>query len=69
MWGLMRQLTNKHILQRDLANPNPVFDINGVYQDTINYDRLFVAEEQSTFDRNLETKTMVKQLVKLNILI
>ena len=53
MWGLMRQLTNKHILQRDLANPIPVFDANGVYQDTINYDRLFVAEEQSTFDRNL----------------
>ena len=45
MWGLMRQLTNKHILQRDLANPIPVFDANGVYQDTINYDRLFVAEE------------------------
>ena len=53
MWGLMRQLTNKHILQRDLANPKPVFDANGVYQDTVNYDRLFVAEEQSTFDRNL----------------
>ena len=25
MWGLMRQLTNKHILQRDLSNPLPVF--------------------------------------------
>ena len=36
MWGLMRQLTNKHILQRDLANPNPVYDNNGVYQDTVN---------------------------------
>ena len=53
MWGLMRQLTNKHILQRDLSNPLPVFDANGVYQDTVNYDRLYVAEEQSTFDRNL----------------
>ena len=56
MWGLMRQQANKHILQRDLNNPNPVFDINGVYQDTINYDRLYVAEEQSWFDRSLRQK-------------
>ena len=53
MWGLMRQQTNKHILQRDLSKPNPVFDENGVYQDTVNYDRLYVAEEQSWFDRSL----------------
>ena len=54
MWGLMRQLTNKHILQRDLSNPIPVIDeLTGVYQDTVNYDRLYVAEEQSWFDRNL----------------
>mgnify|MGYP005638316197 FL=1 len=49
----MNQLANKHILERDLANPNPVFDANGTFQDTINYDRLFVADEQSDFDRNL----------------
>ena len=53
IWSLMRQQANKHILERDLANPHLVFDANGVYQDTINYDRLFVAEEQSVFDRNL----------------
>jgi len=53
VWTLMNQLANKHILERDLANPNPVFDANGTFQDTINYDRLFVAEEQSDFDRNL----------------
>ena len=53
LWSLMRQQANKHILERDLANPNPVYDANGIYQDTVNYDRLFVSEEQSTFDRNL----------------
>ncbi len=53
MWGLMRQQTNKHILQRDLSKPKPVWDENGVYQDTVNYDRLYVAEEQSWFDRSL----------------
>ena len=53
VWTLMNQLANKHILERDLANPNPVFDANGTFQDTVNYDRLFVAAEQSDFDRNL----------------
>ena len=53
LWGLMRQLSNKHILERDLANPHPVFDANGIYQDTVNYDRLFIDEEQSHFDFNL----------------
>jgi outer membrane receptor protein involved in Fe transport len=53
LWGLMRQQANKHILERDLSNPLPVFDANGIYQDTINYDRLFIADEQSDFDRNL----------------
>ena len=31
----MRQQANKHILERDLANPNPVYDANGIYQDTV----------------------------------
>ena len=53
LWGLMRQQANKHILERDLANPIPVIDLlTGIYQDTVNYDRLFIAEEQSDFDRN-----------------
>ena len=53
LWGLARQLTNKHIVDRDLSNPMPVYDINGVYQDTVNFNRLYVETEQSTFDKNL----------------
>ncbi|MDG2296906.1 MAG: TonB-dependent receptor [Gammaproteobacteria bacterium] len=50
----MRQQANKHILERDLANPKPVIDeLTGIYQDTVDYNRLFIAEEQSYFDRNL----------------
>ena len=30
LWGLMRQQANKHILERDLSNPYPVFDANGI---------------------------------------
>ena len=53
LWGLMRQLANKHILERDLNNPIPIFDENGIYQDTVNFNRLYVASEQSVFDQNL----------------
>ncbi len=56
LWGLMRQLTNKHITELDLSNPNPVFDENGIYKDTVNYDRLYVADEQAFFDKNLREK-------------
>ena len=40
LWTLARQLTNKHIEQRDLYNPIPVFDQNGIFQDTVNFNRL-----------------------------
>tara|TARA_B100001142_G_C14349217_1_gene661422 strand:+ start:1502 stop:5248 length:3747 start_codon:yes stop_codon:yes gene_type:complete len=53
LWGLMRQQANKHILERDLSNPQAQFDANLIYQDTVKYDRLFIADEQSDFDRNL----------------
>jgi hypothetical protein len=53
LWTLARLLTNKHISDRNLSNPHPVYDLNGVYQDTVNYDRLFVESDQSVFDFNL----------------
>ena len=56
LWGYMRALTNKHLLELDLANPNPVIDENGNYKDTVNFDRLYIAEEQAFFDRNLRKK-------------
>lgn len=52
LWGLARQLTNRHISNLDLNNPIPVYN-NGVFQDTVNYNRLYVGSEQSTFDKNL----------------
>ena len=67
LWGLMRQQANKHILERDLSNPYPVFDANGIYQDTINYDRLFIASEQSTFDANFREYHNLGQLDFIDI--
>ena len=61
MWGLARQLTNKHIVDRDLSNPMPVIDpLTGVYQDTVEFNRLYVESEQSTFDENLRTSLFGK---------
>lgn len=54
LWGLMRQLTNSHIDQLDLANPIPVY-ANGVFQDTVNYNRLYNADAQRFFDKQLRS--------------
>jgi outer membrane receptor protein involved in Fe transport len=67
IWSLMRQQANKHILERNLLNPNPVFDVNGIYQDTINYDRLFIFEEQSEFDKKFRTEHDIGQLEFIDI--
>ena len=67
LWGLMRQQANKHILERDLSKPKPVFDENGIYQDTVNYDRLFIAEEQSDFDKNFRSEYNIGQLEFIDI--
>lgn len=53
LWGLARQLTNAHILGLDKSNPLPVYDNFGVFLDTINYNRLFVGDEQAYFDKSL----------------
>ncbi len=53
LWYLMRQKMNKHIEQLDKKNPKPVYDANNVFQDTINYDRLYSPGEQAFFDLNL----------------
>ncbi len=53
MWQRMRQLANQHILQLDLDNPVFVRDENGVFLDTINYNRNIDLASQGTFDRNL----------------
>lgn len=53
LWTRMRQLANKHIEQLDLSNPDPKTDMYGVFTDTVEYYRLYDANSQSTFDKNL----------------
>ena len=56
LWTLARGLMNFHILEKDLANPIPVYDANGVFQDTINYPRLYNPTAHNTFDKNFRYK-------------
>ena len=56
LWQILRQQVNKHIIQLDKNNPHPVYDAYGVFQDTINYDRLYSESEQAFVDYNLRTK-------------
>ena len=60
LWTLMRGLVNRHIAQLDLANPQLVYDENGVFQDTIYYNRLYDANTQAFFDKNLRNKLGLK---------
>ena len=50
-WTLMRDLTNYHIKELDLANPYAIS--HDGYVDTINYHRLYDPNMQYTFDANL----------------
>jgi outer membrane receptor protein involved in Fe transport len=53
LWQYGRAYTNLHILELDKANPHAVYDANGVFQDTIYYDRLYNANIQTQFDQKL----------------
>lgn len=53
LWTVMRQYANWHIRELDKDDPHPVYDDYGVFQDTINYDRLLDLNSQFYFDLNL----------------
>lgn len=55
LWGLARQLANKHIQTLDTDNPIFTYDANGIFTDTINYNRK-VGNDQSFFDLSLRRK-------------
>ena len=52
LWQQMRDLTNAHIQQLDLDNPQPVY-LDGQFMDTINYPRLYDGNAQRHFDEQL----------------
>jgi hypothetical protein len=52
IWDLAQGVTNRHISQLDRSNPIMVYQ-NGIFQDTVIYNRLYNPASQSQFDRNL----------------
>ena len=56
LWRLMYQYANSHIAELDKSNPILSYDANGVFQDTIRYNRLVNTAKQSNFDRNFRNK-------------
>lgn len=50
LWTLARNLTNNQIQELDYNNPHPVYDANGVFQDTVWYERLYNSNLQTYFD-------------------
>ncbi|MHC1778202.1 MAG: TonB-dependent receptor [Lentimicrobium sp.] len=55
LWSLMRGLTNAHIEQLDVQNPQFV-TLDGVFLDTIYFDRKYDALSQRNFDISLRQK-------------
>ncbi len=56
LWTLMRSLANSHIKQLDFSNPILVYDQVGIFQDTVNYNRLYDASTQTYFDKQMREK-------------
>jgi len=55
IWEVMRGLTNAQIRELDLSKPQLVYR-DGVFMDTINYNRKYVLALQRNFDVNLRKK-------------
>jgi hypothetical protein len=58
LWALMRQLVNTQFSGYDtsMGNVFAKFDANGVFQDTVTFNRKIVDGAQTTFDKNLRDK-------------
>lgn len=56
LWRIMNQLANSHIAELDKTNPILSYDANGVFRDTVKYNRLVNSESQTTFDKEFRNK-------------
>jgi hypothetical protein len=56
LWQLMPLLMNSHVSELDRNNPILSYDENGVFQDTIRYNRLIQKDQQTEFDKNFRNK-------------
>jgi hypothetical protein len=67
LWTLMRQLVNNQFSgYNDTGIVQANFDKNGVFQDTIKFDRLIVSSNQKNFDKQLRDKLISQSATDLN---
>lgn len=70
LWILMRQLANSQMPgngnSMDSSKYILKFDANGVFQDTVNYQRLVKLSEQSNFDKRLREKLIASNATDVN---
>lgn len=60
LWILMNQLMNSHIQELDVNNPILSYDANGIFTDTVRYNRLVNYEQQSHFDRQFRNRLIAQ---------
>lgn len=60
LWRLMYQYANSHIAELDKNNPILSYDANGIFQDTVRYNRLVNSANQTTFDKNFRNKLIAE---------
>jgi len=60
LWGLMRLLANRQFSGVDTANPILKFDANGVFKDTVYYNRRVVDADIAHFDSKLREKLIAQ---------
>lgn len=60
LWRQMYLLANSHIAELDRSNPILSFDANGVFQDTVRYNRLVNYNAQSNFDKTFRNKLIAQ---------
>lgn len=60
LWRLMYQYANSHIAELDKSNPILAYDANGVFQDTVRYNRLVNTSKQSHFDKTFRDKLIAQ---------
>ncbi|MFT6814154.1 MAG: outer membrane receptor protein involved in Fe transport [Sphingobacteriales bacterium] len=65
LYSVARQQLNLHLRELDLANPIYVTNSDGVFQDTVLYNRFVDKGNQTDFDRNLRAK-LIEDKVKIN---
>jgi hypothetical protein len=66
LWSRATSLANQAVLELDKSHPILAYDAEGVFQDTIYYNRLYNPNDENEFARNIRDYLMSKQAKDVN---